>query len=483
MTADNAIRRLDEGDAAEPTSTSAARVRSPDLDASVRMPSEAFPNELEKFRKQMHEFAQRAKDVDLDYHVFTLLMTDPFFCNISRHIRKAPSLLVPTAAVTYANDEFTLLWNPFFFATLKERLVDRVRKHEIIGVIKHEYYHIILGHITSRLREQRAAWNIATDLAINSLLIHDGHAILPDMCLLPGKRPKTVADRRMTKEETLANEKLADLIESFKPLLSSEQYYNDIVNMCHENGFALGEGDAKIGGIGSFDEHDKWNEVSQAEREYVEQKIKQIVSEAVRLADQTNSWGSVPSWMQKYLRELCSNRIDWRSVLRQFCGMVGGMTRTTSIKRVNRKYPYIHPGVKKNRTARLGIFIDQSGSMSDEHIAMLFSELSQLARKMEFIVHFFDVEVDPSSIVWRRGSSVPPVRRRTGGTDFESVIKYVNARAELFDGALIMTDGECLRPSPCHVKLGWVTVPEHKLPFEPYDNEFLISMDDFDAKY
>ena len=39
--------------------------------------------------------------------------------------------------------------------------------------------------------------------------------------------------------------------------------------------------------------------------------------------------------------------------------------RRASIKRINRRYAYIHPGKKVQRQAKIAIAIDQSGSVDD----------------------------------------------------------------------------------------------------------------------
>ena len=80
-------------------------------------------------------------DFNLDIHLIPFLQDNPFYAEVSRHIHKAPTLDIPTAAVAYdaKNDEIVMLWNPTFFASLSQR--------EIRGVILHELSHIVFGHL------------------------------------------------------------------------------------------------------------------------------------------------------------------------------------------------------------------------------------------------------------------------------------------------------------------------------------------------
>ena len=119
---------------------------------------------------------------DLNLHVARLLQSEPFFASISRRVNKSASTAIPTAGVRVNPEtaQFELIYNPSFF----EKLTDLERA----DVLKHEFYHLILGHVTNRLvnKDPKAMklWNIAADLAINSYI----HEELPDIALVPGEK-------------------------------------------------------------------------------------------------------------------------------------------------------------------------------------------------------------------------------------------------------------------------------------------------------
>jgi len=404
----------------------------------------------------------------LDPHLISLMFEEPFFAGISRRISKRESKQLSTAGVTVKDAELFMLFNPDFVESLAPK---RVR-----GLIKHEIYHIVLEHLTGRRKEPHRQWNLAADMAINSLIPKDE---LPEGGIIPGERTGFKAPEDfLAWVETLPKEKTA------------EWYFEKLENEAPDNGGGGGECDGSCqpsdgsggepGGTctcppGGFDDHSGWDEIPADERELVKGKIKEVVKEAVKEADRSNGWGSVSSSMRETLRRLISNQIDWRVLLRNFIGMSLSSEKTTSRKRRNRKYRFMHPGTKRKRHARMAIAIDMSGSVSNEELELLFAELNNMAKRTTFTVIPFDHTVDEESIFeWRRGQSVPPRRFRSGGTDFDAPTRWINERKDKFDGLLILTDGECEQPRPCRIRRGWVITPGRSLYFST--PEIVINM-------
>ena len=118
------------------------------------------------------------KAFDLNRHTARLLMAEPFFAALSRKIEKQASTAIPTAGVRINEEsgQFEMLYNPEFFARLPDE--------QKLGVLKHEFYHLIFEHVTGRMPDGKMTreWNIATDLAINSHIANE----LPEQALVPG---------------------------------------------------------------------------------------------------------------------------------------------------------------------------------------------------------------------------------------------------------------------------------------------------------
>ena len=445
----------------------------------------------------------------IDKHLISFLQDNPFFAELSRHIHKAPSNDLPTAAVTFdpKSGDLALWWHPPFFFGGDSKLPDgKVRKYagmsdwEIRGVITHEYYHLVFGHLFGRRREPGHLWNIATDLAINSIIVTSaaagntsapgalrlsGDRPLPEFALIPGVFPKHPAGREYTKDEEYA-QKLGALIEKFPPLQASEWYFEKIKQASDEDkakggkGFEGEPGDGMPGGPGGVDDHGSWDDIPEELREYVEGKVKSIVEKAAKTADsQANGWGNIPGELVEAIRKSVSTIINWRNILRQFVGSLVRGGRSTSIKRINKRYPYVHPGVKRSYDAKLLIAIDQSGSVSNEMLVEFFAELGTLTKKVTIDVIPFDtIALEKDLYTWRRGQNVPAKRVRGGDTDFDAPTQFANdpKNRGRWDGLLIMTDGECGKPASSRIKRGYVIGKGHKLMFPT--NDIVVQMTD-----
>jgi len=231
--------------------------------------------------------------------------------------------------------------------------------------------------------------------------------------------------------------------------------------------------------LDSMDDHSGWDNIPEEIKEAVEGRVRGIVEKAVRKADsQANGWGNVPSSLREDIRKSVSHVVDWRNVLRQFIGSLERGNSTTSMKRINRRYPYIHPGKKRGYAAKLLIAVDQSGSVSNEMLSLFFGELAALTKRVSVTILPFDYTVaDKDMVEWKKGSNPDIKRVRTGGTDFEAPTRFANdpKNRGRWDGMLILTDGECTKPSASRIKRGWILAPSHKLHF-PTD-EITISLD------
>ena len=420
-----------------------------------------------------------AKSFELDPHLISLMWAEPFFSKILRKVTKKESTSIPTAGVLAKEGQLMLWWNRRFLAGLT---ADQVK-----GLLKHECYHLIFEHTTTRRHDPHVVWNYATDLAINSLI---PEVELPEGGLIPGKAFEALTDEQKEKmgEEAVARyEKVSAKIESFPKEKSAEWYFSHLQEVAEDiqnaqQGGQGGEGEGEEGeGVpgmpGPMDDHDGWDELSDEERELVKGKVKAALEEAVRDADSTGQWGSIPGSVRGTLRDMISNEIPWQSVLKQFCGMTRRANRASNVKRINRKYPGIHPGVERGYTSSIAVYIDQSGSVDDESLGLFFGELKQLARRTRITIFNFDTEVDvDSEREWDRNRTPGLERTRCGGTDFQAVTDHANKNASRFDGYLILTDGECYEPTKSRLKRGYVICPGRSLYFEAPKRDFVIQM-------
>ncbi len=458
--------------------------------------------ECVKYEQHQIEIDDALPTFKFDELLLNWLTSNPFFLELSRWIRKRAVFNKPTASMCYntETDDFELHYNPrWFVSIILKDPKDGVKRVE--GVLCHEFYHNVFRHVTTRRREPFYPWNLATDGAIDSLIVSSGGLVAPGM-IVPGEPwSAPTCGRKLTPQEEMMAQ-LSDHIKSWPKLMASEWYFESLMKWSEETGNKFGKkgmkpkgGSGGGGGEGEEGEgdefsppgqgpnspsHDSWDSIPEEYRKLAEEKMKNILRKASRKAENTqNGWGNIPAEIRELIRRSVDGRINWKSVLANFVGMFTTGKRSTSIKRINRRYPYIHPGVKKGRIAHIAVAVDQSGSVDDVQLQQIFGVLGSLAKRVNFTVIPFDHTVDEENIFeWKKGKLPEIKRTRAGGTSFECVCNYVNhpSRRGKWDGLLICTDGECSDPGPSRIKRGWVATPNHKLLFST--NELVVSMDE-----
>ena len=417
---------------------------------------------------------------NLNMHAARLLMREPFFAALSRRIDKTPTTAIPTAGVRVNPEraQFELLYNPEFMGALSD-------EHKL-GVLMHEFYHIIFEHVTGRKPKAglKRIDNIAMDLAINGLpemrnklpceadpgpLMPNGE---PMKGCLPGEGP------------------FADL-----PAGKSYEWYLQALKDMQEEPGEGGEGDGggegqpgegsgsgqpgdgdPFGGADSFDDHDGFGEGDSTTTEIAKERLKDTLKKAAEEAEKSRNWGSVSSGMRQDILDRIQTKIDWRKVLRYFVKTSQRSDKRSTPRRLNKRYPRVHPGKRVTRHAKIAISIDQSGSVDDGMLSTFFSELNKLAEIAEFTVIPFDSSVGEDKIfVWKKGQRCKTERVMCGGTCFNAPTKYVNKHA--FDGHIILTDLCAPKPIASKCQRMWMTTQAYAA--RPYfqTNERVIAID------
>ena len=148
------------------------------------------------------------------------------------------------------------------------------------------------------------------------------------------------------------------------------------------------------------------------------ERMKQAVSDAAKEVQSSGrQWGTVSSRVRQQIMDMISPKVDWRKLLRYFVKTSQRSNKRSTVRRINKRFPYIHSGKKVTRQAKIAISIDQSGSVSDKMLAAFFAELNGLSKYAEFTVIPFDTEVAEYKIfVWKKGQKKVWERVLCGGT-------------------------------------------------------------------
>lgn len=436
--------------------------------------------------------------------IIDLILESPFFAELSRNIKKTKAEFVPTIGVSYdtVSDEIVMYWNPKFISTLTH--------FEMKNILVHEFYHLIFEHIGKRKKTPHMVWNIGTDLAINSLIMQNvGTQVaaarlkeaFPKGALVPGSQFGLFneVNTRITQEDF-------DFFSSLPTLKNSEYYFDKVYEYYKKNnkntGEGKGSGDGEGQGQGSssgdgssdgndqnqngegggFDDHGMWEvdpkNGNKINENLVNKKVQSIVDKAVTAAAK-DGWGKVSIEARKMIEEVYAKRtrVSWKDILRNFISTVAASGRRTSYKRINKKYPYVHPGHVKNRVPRILVALDESGSITDSCLKTFFNELENLTKLVTIDVIPFDCTIHKEHLTnWRKGTKVKHERKLTGGTDFDAPTDFANSDENRgrWDALIIFTDGYAPKPKESRVRRAWAMIPGYKLRF-PID-DLIINM-------
>ena len=404
------------------------------------------------------------KPFNLNMHTARLLMREPFFAALSRRIDKIASTAIPTAGVRVNPDsaQYEMLYNPEFFAQLED-------DHKL-GILMHEFYHLIFEHVTGRKPADglKRIDNIAMDLSINCHIA----AHLPSD-ENPG--PK-VGDDHM--KACIPGEGMFKDLPPYK----TYEWYLEALKQMRDEQQQEGEGDGKggagdpFGDMDSLDSHDEFGEVDGTTKEIASERMKEAIKKAAEESEKSRNWGSVSSSMRQDIMDRIASKVDWRKVLRYFVKTSQRSDKRSTPRRLNKRFPKIHPGKRVRRHAKIAISIDQSGSVDDGMLTAFFSELNKLAEIAEFTVIPFDTNVAEDKVyTWKKGQSKKTERVLTGGTCFNAPTRYVNERD--FDGHIVLTDLMAPKPVASKCQRMWMTTKQYAA--RPYfsTNERIIAID------
>ena len=209
------------------------------------------------------------KPFNLNMHTARLLMREPFFAALSRRIDKIASTAIPTAGVRVNPDtaQFELMYNPEFFAQLED--------HHKQGILKHEFYHLIFEHVTSRKPADglKRIDNIAMDLAINSHIANE----------LPSESDPGPAINGEPMQACIPGEAM---FKDLPPYKTYEWYLEALKKMRdeqNEDGDGEGSGDP-FGNMDSLDSHEGFGESDGTTQEIASERLKDAVKKAAEEA-------------------------------------------------------------------------------------------------------------------------------------------------------------------------------------------------------
>lgn len=332
-----------------------------------------------------------------------ILREQPFFAILLLHMRYYLDEDIGTAGT----DGDSIVFAPTFLSRLDECELDFVLLHEIM--------HVALGHCFRNKGREEERFNIACDILVNDTIIEE-------IGLVPtGGKVAGVS------------------LWSKTPSGESGTLYNaeEIYNMLPEK---------KIKSRRRFrDNHGEWPRGKRAAQTNQNPIAKwhDILMQAALAAERQT--GTLPLMAQRFLKGWRKPRIDWRRLLYRF---ITPELFDYSFCGPDRRYQnssIIMPGWTQTRD-RINIWmaIDTSGSIDDEQLGHIFSEIKGAAATFnhKVKVSFFDATITaPQELSATDITNMQPVGG--GGTDFFQIFAWLaeNRRKINPDCIVIITDG------------------------------------------
>lgn len=325
---------------------------------------------------------------------------------------------------TLATDGRNFYYNSQFVLNLKT--IDKV----VFG-FAHEVLHCVYDHIARTGGRNRDLANIAQDYVINADLVHhrvgtkiDEIDIIHDMKYY-GWAWEAVYDELMQNAKFINIQDLVDML--------LDDHLEESMD-----GEGEGNGPDKDG------VSRKRPVLSKEERE----KIKDEFREAILQAAQGAKPGSLPSGVERMVKNLTDPKLDWRSLITM---KIPSLAKNDySYQRPNKKYQYsgiVMPGLQREEAIDVSIAIDTSGSISQKQLEEVLSEvvgLMDMYAEFTLRIWQFDTQVYGYETFTKdtSGDLLHYEIKGGGGTSFAAnwaFMKEEGIEPKLF---IMFTDGE-----------------------------------------
>lgn len=367
--------------------------------------------------------------------VIAVLQEERLMGEVLLQLQREVNVDTPGAlALIWRGNDLVLAANPQLLAT--------VIPDQLVALLMHEALHVVWRHpLRYATVADQANVKVACDIAVNQYLANppQGTATLADLQRLLHQRVKAHQDsadylqlirhHHLTFQGQLTNPGQS---------LSGQSY--PTTKTCPRPG--------KPAGV-ILDSHDGWLVTSEQQAQLHLKRnahLQRLLNHAWQKTP-AKQRGLLPGDVRQALQPTTVQRpARWIRQLRLWLGTVPH-GKQDSRGRFNRRQPYRMelPGQVTRYVNQLLVFVDNSGSMSDEEISHLLSQINALAqrRSTEVTILPFDAVVHPEGKqVLKNHQRLRYQRVGGGGTRFQAIFDYLRQeRVKKSTLIMIMTDG------------------------------------------
>lgn len=368
--------------------------------------------------------AQRIREA-----IIIILQKQRLFGEVLLQLPRENDLQLPAMmGLRWEDNRLVLVINP-------EKLAN-VRNDELQSLLEHEALHLIWMHpLRYASYPHQDLVQIATDVAVNQYLTEPPQGTVT-----------------LSQLEKALRQKLMPKLDSQDYLNILEQLPAEQQEKLHQPGLKLNGGkqeeNATADEVKIADTHNGWQE-SKTSQQISNQvvrlaNIKQILNRSWRQTPQRDR-GLLPGNVRSQLQKVQKTKIvDWRQVFRHQFGLIA-RGQVNSHARFNRRQPLRMdlPGKVTRLDPVVDIFIDNSGSVTDQEIVQTLTTLEKMLKKTKLTanVYSFDARVTAKQKL-HDGKKLDFRRTGGGGTSFQCIFDYLHQHhLTKRNRIIIITDG------------------------------------------
>lgn len=362
-----------------------------------------------------------------------LLISHPYFGMLASRLKVEPSEKVSR----FASNGKRFKYNPHYLETTT---ID-----EIKFVLANCVMHHILAHQQRKAKRKGWLWQLATDIAINQMLIENKF------------EPPEGVHYIKAYEKMYAEEIYADLVEQLEQGDFDDAFDDGSGEKQNYLKEQLAGEDEPEQSFSSFVE-ESMDEQGESEWQYAASMAKDMAS---RQSD-------LPTGMERLAVKQLTSKIDWKFEL--YNAINRHMKNNYAFMPPNKKmlaHGVILPSLTSD-TLSLAVAVDTSGSINDELLAEFMSEFKGIMEsfpsvKIELIIA--DAKVH-AHYTFQGGEKLEYTLKGGGGTDFRPTFEYIDANIQHTSMLLYFTDGDGRFPkfSP-NYEVIWALSRKAKIPW------------------
>ena len=321
----------------------------------------------------------------------------------------------------------------------REAYLEELETAEIEFILANGAMHQVLSHEMRKNNRSGWLWRMATDIAINDMLLENGMR-------MPYGAEYRKRFRGMYAEEIYAELK-ADILRDDEDL---EYEANDSEDV---------------------DPDSKNKQQEQPTQEQIQEEVlaEQLAAEeALALLEQKMQMGEAPKSMERFFDLKGFGNLDWRRELQEAIDRFYRDDYTLIPPSKKLLYQGVYLPSNTSNTLRLVIAIDSSGSVDEVLLNQFLSEVDFLMQTVPR--YYIDLLVCDDKIhshtTFEAGEILSAKVVGGGGTDFRPVFRYVEEHLDDVKLLLYFTDLDGFFPKEApSYKVKWIVPQEKEVPF------------------